>query len=132
MTHGTHADGSELCVLIPTRNRPEATAELVRAWEDTGATAHLWFFVDNDDPQLLRYRDLLIEPTERDGIFAVLGDRIRLGPTLNREALLLAYDYRYVGFMGDDHRPRTPGWDLRMIAALGDGPGIAYGNDLYQ
>jgi hypothetical protein len=38
-------------------------------------------------------------------------------------------------FMGDDHRPRTLGWDQTLLYAAttdGAGPGIAYGNDLLQ
>lgn len=38
-----------------------------------------------------------------------------------------------VGFMGDDHRPRTKGWDRQYVEALEDmGTGITYGNDLFQ
>ncbi len=38
-----------------------------------------------------------------------------------------------VGFMGDDHRPRTPAWDeayLRELRRMGSG--FVYGNDLFQ
>ena len=39
----------------------------------------------------------------------------------------------HVGFMGDDHRPRTPGWDVRYLDTLrGLGWGWVYGNDLLQ
>lgn len=34
--------------------------------------------------------------------------------------------------MGDDHRPRTPGWDDRFRICMSAGPGIVYGNDLLQ
>lgn len=38
-----------------------------------------------------------------------------------------------IGFMGDDHRPRTVGWDKEYLDALRElGTGIVYGNDLYQ
>jgi hypothetical protein len=38
-----------------------------------------------------------------------------------------------VGFMGDDHRPRTKGWDSRYVTALREmGTGIVYGDDLLQ
>lgn len=38
-----------------------------------------------------------------------------------------------IGFMGDDHRPRTKGWDQQYLDALRDlGTGIVYGNDLLQ
>jgi hypothetical protein len=34
--------------------------------------------------------------------------------------------------MGDDHLPRTQGWDKAFIQALNLDQGIAYGNDLLQ
>jgi hypothetical protein len=34
--------------------------------------------------------------------------------------------------MGDDHLPRTPGWDKAFIQALGHNTGIVYGDDLLQ
>jgi hypothetical protein len=38
-----------------------------------------------------------------------------------------------VGFMGDDHLPRTVGWDTAYLEALrGMGTGFVYGNDLFQ
>ena len=38
-----------------------------------------------------------------------------------------------IGFCGDDHRPRTVGWDQAYLDALREmGTGIVYGNDLLQ
>lgn len=38
-----------------------------------------------------------------------------------------------VGFMGDDHRPRTVGWDQNYLDALHElSTGFVYGNDLFQ
>jgi hypothetical protein len=38
-----------------------------------------------------------------------------------------------IGFMGDDHRPRTKGWDAAYLDALHSlGTGIVYGDDLLQ
>ena len=38
-----------------------------------------------------------------------------------------------VAFMGDDHRPRTKGWDTDYLDALDDlGTGMVYGDDLFQ
>jgi hypothetical protein len=34
--------------------------------------------------------------------------------------------------MGDDHLPRSPGWDEQLVDALGGRPGVAYGNDLVK
>lgn len=38
---------------------------------------------------------------------------------------------RVLGFVGDDHRFRTPGWDVRFLETLLDRPGFVYGNDLF-
>ncbi len=40
--------------------------------------------------------------------------------------------YDYFVFMGDDHIPRTQGWDKAFIQALGQNTGIVYGDDLLQ
>jgi hypothetical protein len=34
--------------------------------------------------------------------------------------------------MGDDHRPRTKGWDRVLCEAIGERPGVSYGDDLLQ
>jgi hypothetical protein len=49
--------------------------------------------------------------------------------TLNAAAVEEAPNFKYLGFMGDDHRTRTEGWDAQVIEALERQP-IVYGNDL--
>jgi len=51
--------------------------------------------------------------------------------TLNAAAVEYADQYRYIGFMGDDHRPRTFGWDERIVEELNYSH-VVYGNDLLQ
>lgn len=54
-----------------------------------------------------------------------------MGPALN--AGLAYIDAAVIGFIGDDHRFRTPGWDERIIEANDAlGGGIVYGNDLLR
>ncbi|WP_328313101.1 hypothetical protein OG432_24480 [Streptomyces sp. NBC_00442] len=122
----------DLLVIIPTRNRPQAIPEIMTAWDATGATAGVLFAVDTDDPQLARY-EAHATAYEADGrLRFVFGERERLVGTLNRQAVKAASAYRFLGFMGDDHRPRTAGWDARIRECLSGGPGIVYGNDLLQ
>jgi hypothetical protein len=53
--------------------------------------------------------------------------------SLNAAATSQGRQYKYVGFMGDDHRPRTVDWDNRLMDVLAQSPAsIAYGNDLLQ
>ena len=50
---------------------------------------------------------------------------------LNYAAPMYVEEYEAIGFMGDDHRPRTTGWDSAYLDVLrGLGPGYVYGNDL--
>jgi hypothetical protein len=124
----------DLLVIIPTRGRPQAVPEIMQAWDDTGATAHLLFAVDTDDPELAAYKnhaaDLKTDPRVR----FTFGKRRRLVGTLNAQAVKAAKSYRFLAFMGDDHRPRPADrpWDERFRECLSGGPGIVYGNDLLQ
>lgn len=123
---------ANLLMIVPSRGRPHNVSELCEAWAaTTTGAADLMVVVDADDPMLDEYgtanRTLL--PHQQ----TVLPERLRLGPTLNAVAEAEAGRYRAVGFMGDDHRPRTVGWDARYLQALDDmGTGIVYGNDLLQ
>ncbi len=121
---------SDLLMIVPSRERAQNVADLIAAMAETRTmSARLLVAVDNDDSELDAYR--LCVPSE--GAELVVGPRERLGPTLNRLAVQHAPDYFAIGFMGDDHRPRTKGWDERMVAALREmGSGIVYGNDLFQ
>jgi hypothetical protein len=52
-------------------------------------------------------------------------------PTLNKVALERSPYHFALGFMGDDHRPRTRGFDERYLETLREfGTGVVYGNDL--
>lgn len=120
----------DLLVIIPTRGRPQAVMSLVRAWHETGATADLLFAVDNDDPELDAYKREAAKFMKGGQVRFVFGTRLRLCGTLNAQAVKAAKKYRFLAFMGDDHLPRTAGWDTRFRECLSGSPGIAYGNDL--
>ncbi|MFK0182317.1 hypothetical protein ACIQVR_40905 [Streptomyces xanthochromogenes] len=122
----------DLLVIIPTRNRPQAIPEIVTAWDATGATADVLFAVDLDDPQLAGYEAHAAAYQDDPRVRFVFGERERLVGTLNRQAVQAASAYRFLAFMGDDHRPRSAGWDERFRICLSGGPGIVYGNDLLQ
>lgn len=124
----------DLLVIVPTRGRPQAVMALVRAWHETGATADLLFAVDNDDPELDAYKREAAKFMKGGQVRFVFGKRMRLCGTLNQQAVKAAKKYRYLAFMGDDHRPRPAfmPWDARIRECLSGGPGIVYGNDLLQ
>lgn len=151
-----------LHVLVPTRGRPQAVPEMVNAfWASCNAatpdeimyTTALLFVVDGDDPHLRAYETIVAamqyrrlaawefpfdtpaHPEVNLYVSAKYGNG--MVAALNAAAQHLVYQSDAVpyaiGFMGDDHRPRTIGWDRSYLDALiGMGTGIVYGNDLLQ
>jgi hypothetical protein len=124
----------DLLVIIPTRGRPGAVPEIVQTWDDTGATADLLFAVDTDDPELAAYKKHAAALKGDRRVRFTFGKRRRMVGTLNTQAVKAAKSYRFLAFLGDDHRPRPADrpWDARFRECLSGGPGIVYGNDLLQ
>lgn len=125
----------DLLVIIPTRGRPHAIPEIMAAWDDTGATADVLFCVDKDDPELAAYKAHAKTYADDARFRMVVWARKRLCGTLNQAAVKNADQYRFLAFLGDDHRPRPADrpWDERFRECLsGGGPGLVYGNDLLQ
>jgi hypothetical protein len=119
---------SELLIIVPTRGRPQVIADLWSSFEATShGAASLLLAVDNDDPLLLEY----IKVAATYSLQMTVGQRLRLGGTLNEVALQEADNYPYIGFMGDDHRPRSADWDVEYVEALKSNL-FVYGNDLLQ
>lgn len=88
------------------------------------ATAHVNFFQIDLDDRVADY-------TRPPGI----------GPLVNAVAAELCADpgLEYIGFLGDDHRPRTPHWDSILVSRIENqgtggfrGVGVAYGDDGLQ
>jgi hypothetical protein len=123
---------ADLVVIVPTRERPDAARELVHAFADTcAADTFLAFAVDEDDPARAEYEALV--DGRSTGI--VLTPSRTMVEALNQAAVPIAATTGAfaVGFMGDDHRPRTVGWDQAYLDALREmGTGIVYGDDRAQ
>ena len=122
----------KMCVVVPSRGRPENAARLAQAFIDTQTEADLYFIIDNDDPKWNEY-------AKNENIKCLPADNKTGGcaNSLNTGAVyLLDFAkfplYDYFVFMGDDHLPRTQNWDKAFIQALGINTGIVYGNDLLQ
>lgn len=122
----------KMCVVVPSRGRPENAARLAQAFIDTQTEADLYFIIDNDDPKWNEY-------AKNENIKCLPADNKTGGcaASLNTGAVyLLDFAkfplYNYFVFMGDDHLPRTQNWDKAFIQALGINTGIVYGNDLLQ
>lgn len=125
---------ADLTMIVPTRGRPDNLWQLWLAFRDTiTADTRLVVVVDDDDPYLSAYEHRLDWAAGDPRLTLLVGPRLRLGGTLNAAAPVYAGQSRAVGFMGDDHRPRTVGWDRRYLDVLGElGTGLVYGNDLIQ
>ncbi|MFE3031598.1 hypothetical protein ACFXKY_08105 [Streptomyces canus] len=130
-----------LTILVPTRSRPANLARLWAAFTETcQADTRLLACVDDDDPELPAYEQVHRAAysdgtaSEDDPRFLLrIGPRLRLGPTLNAAACPAAEFADAIGFLGDDHLPRTVGWDARYLIELERlGSGLVYGNDLIQ
>jgi hypothetical protein len=119
----------DLLVIVPSRGRPDAVRELCGAVKaTTRERTDLLIAFDDDDPAREGYEK------QRDGLSWVSGPRASMVPWTNQIAAARAGSYRALCSMGDDHRPRTKGWDTQFLTALGKtgGTGIAYGDDLLQ
>ena len=119
---------TDLIMFVPTRERPDNADRFMFACKDLNrANTLVMFGVDEDDPHLDAYRETgaQIEVVEPRGPGMV--------GALNQLAERYAGQATYMGFAGDDHCPRTVGWDQRLCDAIeAMGGGVAYGNDLIQ
>ena len=114
--------GKDVLVIVPTRGRPDASVEFHKEFLQKSMISDLMFAIDEDDADSYpRIDDVLYEVNPRMG----------MNGTLNYVATKYADKYKYIAFMGDDHRVRTFGWDLVMAERIGS-LGVAYGNDLIQ
>lgn len=119
----------ELVIVVPSRGRPRAVVELQQEFAATcTANTTLVAVVDDNDPMREEYPAGTWLAPSRTMVQALNWTVARLvgegGPFA-------------VGFMGDDHRPITRGWDTHYLNALrglatARGAGIVYGNDLLQ
>lgn len=117
-----------MLIIVPTRGRPQNVVALEASLKETDTlNAEFLYAIDPDDPACAAY-----EALDLKNIW-IMHERLRLGGTLNLLATMHASGYEAIGFMGDDHRPRTTGWDDKIMDEINaDGPRVVYGNDLLQ
>lgn len=122
---------ADLVVIVPSRERPEAARTVAAAFEATcTAGAELVFALDDNDPTLAEYtaacRLIAGSTNMNEALNGAAVEYAHGGPLGRAEPFALA-------FMGDDHLPRTVGWDKAYLDALRElGTGLVYGNDLLQ
>ncbi len=119
---------AELIILVPTRGRPQNVVPIIDAWRETGAPARaeLVFIIDADDPACAEYQQEINEASVDGWASYVVESEWRpLVPKLNRVALSLAtLGDTPLGFMGDDHLPRTESWVEKYLRAMEASPSI--------
>src|SRR5262249_33313528 len=112
----------DLAILVPSRGRPESVARLVQACEKTcGTDYHLVFAFDDNDK--------LIQASKRAAghSYVMTGPRKGLAEWTNVLWRELRHEFSYFASIGDDHIPKTPGWDTYLTGALDShGGGFAY------
>ena len=117
----------DLLIITPTRGRPGNAERLAAAVAETcTAQTDLMFAIDEDDHSY---------DGARLGVAMVVqGPRKTCPAWSNQCAAAFGPDYRAIASLGDDHLPRTRGWDTLMLAALDGmgGTGIVYGDDIGQ
>lgn len=126
-----------LCVIVPSKGRPENASRLLHAANETAGDEleQLAFAIDPGEEKAAEYRAVIPEDGESEAwgwasVVEVEAQPQRAGPVLNALAARYVARCDYLGFMGDDHLPRTRYWDEHLVAALNGRPGVAFGDDL--
>lgn len=137
-------------LIIPSRGRPDAALDAAGEALHYAALPNTQVVISVDGPHETGQHHAYLEiPTILGDNAAVVADPTHRGlvGTLNHRSTQIARtqlmkDHRcgrgadcqrvtHVGFMGDDHRVRTHGWDQHLAQAAGPW-GVAYGNDLLR
>jgi len=124
-----------ITVLCPTRGNPAALREAHQSFVDTATRRDSRFVavVDGDDPLLEQYVSEAEDVVDLRLDLVPKGETGTMNKALNWAAVRWAKRDSVVGFIGDDHRFRTRGWDDTIVSVLDrEGGGFAYGNDLFQ
>lgn len=128
--------------IVPSRGRPKNVSELIDSFRDTRTIANLHVALDDDDPELPGYEDIMRRHNTKTLDWFTCSVLKRRGPdgmvgvvnrVVDRYVVKNPEKYHSIGFMGDDHRPRSFAWDRHLQAEIVErGNLVAYGNDLLQ
>lgn len=127
-------------MLVPSRGRPASMVRLSEAFQRTCIEAtYLHWIIDEDDPELSAYRDAFQDSKWRFKAFWVVPKgRPGIVHPLNWVVVQFTAENfaelpSYYAFMGDDHEPKTRGWDSMAREKLDEAQtGIVYGDDALQ
>lgn len=107
-----------LTMICPSRGRPQAAEKVRESFlRTTKDQTRLVFALDRDDPSQDDYPPIRFTSDSNSTVSA-----------MNNAAAKFAQDSEYLGFLGDDCRFITEGWDTALMEAANGG--FAYPNDL--
>jgi hypothetical protein len=118
----------DLLLIVPSRGRPQSIARLLDSVRETRRIdTHVHVAVDEDDEKLPQYRAVM-EKAGGEGDVLETGPRKGLCAWTNEIAVRRAPEYPHLASFGDDHVPRTPGWDAALVRGIQDmgGTGFTY------
>lgn len=118
-----------LVVLMPSRGRARQAREAIEAFDQMKALPDSVLIPVIDENEQADYPN---RPIRVSASASGQG----MGPALNQSLQFIDVFHSgatMVGFIGDDHRLRTPGFDARILGANAQmGGGLVYGNDLIR
>lgn len=127
---------ADFIMIVPSRGRPGSVRQIAESFASAcTASTTLFVAVDDDDPEVQAYRQAVESARE---VWPRIDLVVQEAPgnmatALNMACAVACSEYpeaKAYGFMGDDHRPRSKGWDAEYLSTLEGTPGIVYGNDL--
>lgn len=109
--------------LLPSLDRPHLLKEFIKSYKETDSSTDVWVLVDKEDPKHDEYLKIdypknitLVHTQSR-----TMGDKVR-------EVWDQIKDFDWVGILNDDHRPRTKGWDNKILSQI-NGHNVVATND---
>lgn len=112
---------NDCLIIVPTRGRQSRVLDFYHEFIKNSVISDIIFVCDSDDEKYTMLPDDIIVTIERTTV----------PEKINIIAMQQVDNYKYIGFLGDDHIPRTYGWDKTLTESINN-VGIAYGNDLHQ
>jgi hypothetical protein len=128
------ADLRDCGIFVPSRGRAPQLFLMIGAVLDTASAAtDVIVAVDDDDPDTGAYAVLEDGLHHEKRVIWQHGPRDSMAGWTTTLADRFRDRYHALASLGDDHFPRTYGWDDMLLDALAtSGAPVAYGNDLHQ
>lgn len=121
---------NKILLIVPTRGRSKKVKEFYDCFIKESSITDLCFGIDEDDATeypTFNKKEVFFDKNPKSN------NRYGFGPILNKLALKYCYNYKYIGFAGDDNRIRTKNWDSIIYNNITNiRYAIASGQDLYR